>query len=75
LEKNIGIWKYWNNEVFQFVFGGTRFVASGHDGAWPSRADIPHHSNIPVKLLTSAPQAELEYTKALFLTEPQMNTD
>ncbi len=28
--------------------GGTRFVASGHDEAWPSRTDIPHHSNIPI---------------------------
>jgi hypothetical protein len=28
--------------------GGTRFVASGHDKAWPSRGDIPLHSAIPL---------------------------
>ena len=38
--------EYWNNE--QIPFGGTRSVASGHDEAWPSRGDIPHHSNIPI---------------------------
>ena len=32
----------------QIPFGGTRSVASGHDEAWPSRGDIPHHSNIPI---------------------------
>ncbi len=32
----------------QIPFGGTRSVASGHDKAWPSRADISHHFNIPI---------------------------
>ncbi len=31
--------EYWNTE--QIFFGGTR-------SAWPSRADIPQYSNIPI---------------------------
>jgi hypothetical protein len=50
--------EYWNNGRVQFAFGGTRSVASGHDGAWPSRVStlsfpvIPTfpYSNIPVSL-------------------------
>ncbi len=44
--------EYWNVGMSRFTFGGTRSVASGHDGAWPSRAAISfppifHHSHIP----------------------------
>lgn len=40
----------WNNGLIHFAFGGTRSVASGHDGAWPSTGlYFPsfHHSSIP----------------------------
>jgi hypothetical protein len=41
---------WWNDDVFQCAFGGTRSVASGHDEAWPSKTwllTLLDYSNIP----------------------------